>query len=52
MKEKTGVDPTDNYEMTSDEALLFGERIEQPVEKETAVTASEAPPEGEDLTIP
>ena len=49
---KTVGEPFADYEMTSDEALLFGERVEKPVEKETTVTASEEPPEGEDLTIP
>ena len=52
MKENPVEWPFPDYEMTSDEALLFGERVEKPVEKETTVTASEEPPEGEALTIP
>ena len=51
-KEQTVGEPSTYYEMDSDEALLFGERVEKPVEKATTVTASEEPPEGEDLTIP
>ena len=52
MKEKTVREPFADWEMTSDEALLFGERFDKPVEKETTVTASEVPPDDEDLTIP
>ena len=39
------------YELTSDEALLFADRVEEPVQAEAPEVVEEAPPEGEKLTI-
>ena len=39
------------YELTSDEALLFADRVEEPVQAEAPEVVEEAPPEGEELTI-
>lgn len=39
------------YELTSDEALLFGDRVEEPVQAEAPDATMEEPPAGEELTI-
>ena len=39
------------YELTSDEALLFADGVEEPVQAEAPEAVEEAPPEGEELTI-